>query len=195
MADETRERIIAATNELFRQRGYNGTGLAAIGKLADATTGSIYHFFPGGKSELANAVVRETGAAYGELFALIVGQYPDRPDEGVRAFFNGAADVLETDDFIDPCPIGTVAREVASTDDELRQATGVVFAGWADRVAAQIEGTENPSAEALDLAGAVVAMIEGGFIIARAQRDASLLRAMGDQAASLVAQHMSKVRG
>lgn len=187
MADETRGRIISATNELFRRHGYNGTGLAAIGRLANATTGSIYHFFPGGKSELAKAVIVETGAAYGELFALISIEDAENPAEGVRAFFRGAADVLDQDDFIDPCPIGTIAREVASTNDELRQSTDLVFSAWAAIVAQQIAGTSRPGPKAIDVATAVLGMLEGGFVLARAKRDSRLLRTMGDQAAELVA--------
>ncbi len=38
---------------------------------AEATTGSLYHFFLGGKSELARAVVSETGLAYEQLFEAI----------------------------------------------------------------------------------------------------------------------------
>jgi AcrR family transcriptional regulator len=195
MADETRDRIIAATNELFRRHGYNGTGLAAIGRLAKATTGSIYHFFPGGKSELARAVVIETGAAYGELFALISLEDADNPAEGVRAFFSGAADILEQDDYIDPCPIGTIAREVASTDDELRRATNLVFSSWADLLARQIAGTDTPGPKAMETATAVVGMLEGGFIISRARRDSQILRAMGDQAADLVAMNTARDEG
>jgi len=187
MAEETRGRIISATNELFRRHGYNGTGLAAIGRLAMASTGSIYHFFPGGKSELAKAVIVETGAAYGELFALISVEDAENPAEGVRAFFRGAADVLDQDDFIDPCPIGTIAREVASTDDELRQSTDVVFSAWAEILAQQVAGTSRPGPKAVDVATAVLAMLEGGFVLARAKRDSQLLRTMGDQAAELVA--------
>ena len=49
----TRERIVTATNELFRRRGYNGTSLKDVTVASGATTGSLYHFFPGGKAELA----------------------------------------------------------------------------------------------------------------------------------------------
>lgn len=194
-ANDTRARIVSATNELFRRHGYNGTGLAAIGQLANATTGSIYHFFPGGKSELARAVVLETGQTYGELFNLIALDASNDPAEGVRAFFNGAADTLEQDGYIDPCPIGTVAREVASSDDLLRQATDTVFASWAELLAVQISHTHNPSPAAIDVATAVLGMLEGGFVLARARRDAQLLRNIGTQAAQLVSLQTATEQG
>ena len=115
----TRDRIIVATNELFRRYGYNGTTLTQISEASAATIGSIYHFFPGGKEALAVAVVETTGAVYRELFESIVAEADDAAAAYVD-FFNGAAAVLEESDFIDPCPIGTIAREVANTSEPLR---------------------------------------------------------------------------
>ena len=57
----TRQRIVAATGELFRTQGSNGTSLAQVTQQAHAPTGSIYHFFPGGKEELGEAVIRRVG--------------------------------------------------------------------------------------------------------------------------------------
>ena len=185
MAEETRQRIIAATNELFRRVGYNGAGLSEISRTSGATTGSIYHFFPGGKSELTQHVLTETGDAYRELFEMIL-DAEDSLADGMLAFFDGAAEVLEGDDFIDPCPIGTVAREVASTDDEVRNAASQVFAGWVDALTERLTDGQAPTDEARTTATAVIAMIEGGFILSRTHRDADLMRRMGSQAALLV---------
>ena len=101
----TRDRIIAATNELFRRTGYNATSLSQISKASGATIGSIYHFFPGGKDALTVEVIRSTGLAYRDLFTLMMDQAPDVPS-GFAAFFDGAADVLVESDYLDPCPIG-----------------------------------------------------------------------------------------
>ena len=127
----TRDRLLAATNESFRKRGYNGTSLKQVTSAANAPTGSLYHFFPGGKDDLAAAVITTSGAAYRELFEAIADAAAS-PEAAVTDFFDGAAAVLEETDFIDPCPIGTVAREVASTNEPLRIATEQVFAGWID---------------------------------------------------------------
>jgi hypothetical protein len=44
-----------------------------------------------------------------------------------------------------------------------------------------------PKRSATHLATAIVAMIEGGFVLARAQRDASVLRVLGIQMEKLTA--------
>ena len=182
---KTRDRLIAATNELFRRRGYNGTGLKDVTTAAEATTGSLYHFFPGGKSELARAVVAETGRAYEELF-IAIADAADGPAEGVGDFFDGAAAVLAETDYIDVCPIGTVAREVANTDDALRAISDQVFAGWILALAQRLTVAGVPEAAARALATTVVAALEGGFILTRTGRDAEVLRTIGAQMRRLV---------
>jgi AcrR family transcriptional regulator len=189
----TRQRLVAATNELFRRRGYNGTGLKEVTVTAEATTGSLYHFFPGGKSELAAAVITETGAAYQQLFELIADGAPGVAD-GVRDFFDGAAAVLAETDYVDVCPIGTVAREVASTDETLRATSGRVFAGWIDALTARLVDAGLDRPEAKDVATSVVAALEGGFILSRTARDADLLRSIGAQMHDLVAGRVATAR-
>ena len=70
----TRERIVAASSELFRHRGYAGTGLKAILAASRAPYGSLYHFFPGGKEELGVAALQAGGVTYRELVELF---FPD----------------------------------------------------------------------------------------------------------------------
>ena len=94
----TRDRIIVATNELFRRHGYNGTSLSQISDAANAPIGSIYHFFPGGKEALAVAVVETTGAVYRDLFISIVTEADD-PAAAYVDFFAGAAALLEESDY------------------------------------------------------------------------------------------------
>ncbi len=185
-AGPTRERIVTATAELFRRQGYRGTGLKDITRAAGATTGSVYHFFPGGKAELARAVVIETGAAYQQLFELIAGAAGSAA-AAVGDFFDGAAEVLAQSGYLDVCPIGAVAREVASTDDELRAATAQVFDGWTKAAAARLRADGIDYRTARELALVVVALLEGGFTLARADQDAAILRRLGRQARSLVA--------
>src|SRR5690348_1967899 len=158
----TRDRFLTATNESFRRRGYNGTTLKHVTAAAHAPTGSLYHFFPGGKDELAAEVITMSGAAYRELFETIA-DAAAKPGDAVTDFFEGAALVLEETDFIDPCPIGTVAREVASTNEPLRVATERVFASWIDAATTRLAaaGVDNGKAERLAIA--IVASLEGGF--------------------------------
>jgi AcrR family transcriptional regulator len=175
----TRERIMTATAELFRRRGYNGTGLKDVTVAAEATVGSLYHFFPGGKISLAEAVLTESGAAYRALFELIADEHEGVADALV-AFFDGAAEALEHGDFVDICPIGTVAGEIATTHDALRGACDRVFISWMDALAVRLERDLTPH-DAHALATTIVAALLGALLIARCRRDAEPLRIAGQR--------------
>ena len=185
MAVGTRDRIVTATAELFRRQGYNGTGLKQVTTAAGAPFGSLYHHFPGGKEELAEEVLRTSGAAYGALFELVADAAAD-PVSAITDFFDGAAAVLEETGYLDACPIGTVALEVASTNDRLRRATHDVFESWIAACAARLvdEGVEPERAR--ELATALVAGVEGGFMLSRAARSPEPMRTTGRLLAELV---------
>ena len=181
----TRDRIIVATNELFRRQGYHGTSLSQISDASGATTGSIYHFFPGGKEALAVAVIEATGEVYRELFESIVAEAAD-PATAFIDFCSGAAAVLEETDFIDPCPIGTIAREVASCNEPLREAAQRAFESWIAAARAHLEAAGVRADVAAELAALFVSSVEGMFVLSRTRRDTAVLHAAGRHFAALV---------
>ncbi|HEY2481838.1 MAG TPA: TetR/AcrR family transcriptional regulator, partial [Caulobacteraceae bacterium] len=63
---DTRTRLIRAAEQLLRIQGYAGTGLKQLTTTAEAPWGSLYHFFPGGKAELAVAAAAYAGEFYAE---------------------------------------------------------------------------------------------------------------------------------
>jgi AcrR family transcriptional regulator len=170
--------LLTATGELFRQRGYHGTSLKQVTTAAGAPMGSLFHFFPGGKEELADAVLRTSGAAYGELFEVVYDAAAD-PASAITDFFDGAAAVLERTGYLDACPIGTVALEVASTNDRLRQATADVFASWIESATVRLLAAGLAQDRAVGLATALVAAVEGGFMLSRAAQSPEPMRTAG----------------
>jgi AcrR family transcriptional regulator len=48
-----RERLINGARRLLAEKGYAGMELRDVAEVGDAPRGSIYHHFPGGKSQLA----------------------------------------------------------------------------------------------------------------------------------------------
>jgi AcrR family transcriptional regulator len=174
----TRDRILFATAELFRRQGYNGTGLKQVVAEADAPFGSLYHHFPGGKVELAEEVIEKAGAFFQ---ALVTAVYDEEAgtEASVRAVFSGAAETLEATDYEDACPIATVALEVASTDDRLRAATALVFERWTVALEERIGDRERSLA--------IIAALEGAFVLCRASRSTEAMHAAGTMAAALLA--------
>ena len=68
-APDTRERILAAAQRLFRKRGYQATGLNDILEAANAPKGSLYHHFPGGKEAIGVCVVEKISTSLLSLLA------------------------------------------------------------------------------------------------------------------------------
>src|SRR5437667_4333121 len=93
MPAATRERIVAKSAALFRRQGYTGTGVKQIVAEASAPFGSLYHFFPGGKEQLGDEVIRWSGQMYLQLFMTVAADAPDVAT-GVERFFDGAAETL-----------------------------------------------------------------------------------------------------
>ncbi len=174
----TRDRIIVATNELFRRQGYHGTSLSQISEASDATIGSIYHFFPGGKEALAVEVIETTGAVYRELFESIASAAAD-PAGAFVDFFAGAAAVLEESDYIDPCPIGTIAREVANTSEPLRVAAARALGSWIEACRDHLRRAGVDERDAHQLAEVFVAAVEGTFVLCRTLRSTEPAAAAG----------------
>ena len=56
---EKREMILEKASTLFSQKGYFGVGINEIVSACDIPKGSFYHYFPGGKNQLAVAVVHD----------------------------------------------------------------------------------------------------------------------------------------
>ena len=186
----TKQRILYASAELFRRRGYTGTGLKQISQASHAPFGSLYHHFPGGKEELGEDVIRQAG----EFFRVLVESvFEDEPDlvSGVRAVFDGAAETVRVTDFQDACPIAVIALEVASTNERLRLATADVFESWITSATARFAAAGFPRRRARELALALIAALEGAFVLARALRDTTALSVAGRTLAATVERELA----
>jgi AcrR family transcriptional regulator len=185
VATTTRDRIIEASSALFMQRGYAASGLKDISSAGAATIGSLYHFFPGGKEELAAETLRTSGAAYQALVEAVFDS-EDGIVAGVRACFDGAAAALEATDYADACPIATVALEVASSNEPLRIVTNEIFERWIESAATRLERGGVDPARTRELAMVLVAGLEGGFLLSRAAKSPAPMRAIGGAMVQLV---------
>ncbi len=194
MASSTKDRIIDSSAELFRRQGYTGTGVKQIVAAANAPFGSVYHFFPGGKEQLGAEVIRSSGQLYFQLFATIAAQAPDAV-RAVGDFFSGAAETLEETDYADACPIATVALEVASTSEPLREATADVFENWIDSAAEYFVAAGVRPDEARALALSILSLLEGAFIFCRSMRTIEPLRIARASAVTALETALASARG
>jgi AcrR family transcriptional regulator len=152
---------------------------------AEAPFGSLYHFFPGGKEQLGEDVLRTGGAFFLALYEQIATAAPDLPT-AVADFFAGAAATLTATDYADACPIATVAGEIASTHDVLRGAAADAFESWIAALTADAIAHGTPPDAARPLALSVLALLEGAFLLSRTLRSTEPMAAAGQAAVALV---------
>lgn len=193
MATETRERIVQHSAELFRRQGFAGTGVKQIVAEASAPFGSLYHFFPGGKEQLGEEVIRTSGALYGQLIDAFFRPGAD-PVAATRNFFAAAAASVRESGYADACPIATVALEVSSTSEPMRQACADVFDGWLDGATERLVECGLPRKRSRALAFELIAALEGAFVLARALRSTEPIEVAGAAVTASVREAMAKQR-
>jgi AcrR family transcriptional regulator len=193
MATETRARIVQRSAELFRRQGFAGTSVKQIVAEASAPFGSLYHFFPGGKEQLGEEVIRSSGAIYGRLLDAFFRPGED-PVAATRNFFAGAAATVRESDYADACPIATVALEVSSTSEPMRQACADVFQSWVDAATERLVETGLTRKRSRELAFSLIAALEGAFVLARALRSTEPIEVAGASMAAEMRQAVAAQR-
>lgn len=183
---DTRSRLVDAAATLFSRHGYAATGVKAVLSAAEATYGSLYHFFPHGKQQLGVAVLERGGDFYREM---VEGFYPPGVDvvEATAASFLGAAELLVATDFADACPIATIALEVASSDEPMRHAAAAGFESWLTVLEGRFVAAGMEQHRARDVAVELFCLIEGAFLLARTTRSTGPVVVAGRAAAAAVA--------
>jgi AcrR family transcriptional regulator len=187
----TKQRIVERSATLFMRQGYASTGVKQIVAEAGAPFGSLYHFFPAGKEQLGAETIRWSGARYAQLIDVFFAPGAD-PVAATRAFFAAAGETLRETGYADACPIATVALEVSSTSEPMREACAEVFESWIGLTQARLVESGLTARAARALAISILASLEGAFVLARALRSTEPLLAAGEDAAAAVRRALSR---
>ena len=187
-ASDTRERLLDATIRLLRRQGYTATGIKQIVAEGDAPLGSIYHYFPGGKEQIAV----EALARVGERIRMGIASLANVADvpATVNAFFVHNAERLRDSDYQRGCPIATVALETSSDIERIRQVCEDVFKGWQDALTHVFTEAGIPEVDAAALATFVLSSYEGALTKSRALRDIQPMLTSGAAVASVLHAHL-----
>ncbi|WP_127502297.1 TetR/AcrR family transcriptional regulator [Actinoplanes solisilvae] len=163
---DNRRLIIDSAKELFWHRGYSTTSPKQVMADAGVGQGSFYHHFPT-KPELGQEVIRENGRdLIASVRAAMKGLATGR--DRLVAFLGSAGDALSG------CQIGGFAYDAGVlAEPALKEPLGAAFIELADLLESVVrEGQEDGSLSSkLDpaqTAAALLAVVEGAFVIARA---------------------------
>ncbi|MEV0531138.1 TetR/AcrR family transcriptional regulator [Kitasatospora sp. NPDC050463] len=181
----TRERIVRSTSRLLQRQGYEGTGIKQISREAEATLGSVYHFFPGGKQELAAEAIRHSDREFAELLRAGLAAADD-PAEAMTACTGLLATGLRESDWQDGCPITSTALETIGRAPVIEQAVAEAFTHWRAVVAEKLLAAGLGADDARELAATVVSTLEGAELTAQVARSEEPLHLAGKHLARLV---------
>ncbi|MFZ3471983.1 TetR/AcrR family transcriptional regulator [Streptomyces sp. 4.24] len=181
----TRDRLVRTASRLMQRGGYENTPVKQLVREAGATLGSLYHFFPGGKQELAVAAIHYGDEEFTELISAGLASHPD-PARAVEAVAELLADALAASDWREGCPVTTTALETVGRIPELQTACARAFAHWEEIVAAKLLASGHPEARARDLASTVINTLEGAETSAQVTRSRTPLLVAGRHLARLV---------
>lgn len=181
---DTRTRLLEATQDLLWERGYAATSPKDILRRSGAGQGSMYHHFTGKQDLAVSALERSADAMRTEAESLLSGAgsaldrviaYLERQRDTLRGCRMGRmtydSDVLATPDLLKP-----VAQTLEWLVDALAEA---ISQGIADH---EFPQTTDPHR----LASTVVATVQGGYVLARAQQDVAAFDAAVDGAVELL---------
>ncbi|TDE54629.1 TetR/AcrR family transcriptional regulator [Nonomuraea mesophila] len=181
----TRERIVRTTSRLMQRQGYEATGLKQISQEAQATLGSIYHFFPGGKRELAVEAVRHGDREFAQFIRASFDSEDD-PAAAIVACSRDLAKGLRASGWLDGCPVTTAALESAGRVPEIQQAAENAYENWRTLVRDKLSRSGFADDVAHDLAYSVINMLEGAELSAQMSQSEAPLKIAGRHLARLV---------
>ncbi len=167
----TREKLIHTTAKLVWNHGYFGTGITEILEQSSVPKGSMYHHFPKGKDQIIIASIHHSGAIMQEKFKDVLRSKGAL--EGLCAIVDLLRDEMKKSDFQHCCPIATVALDISSHNEEIRQVCQEMYVSWQEGLASYLESRSIE--KAMDKSRLFFIMIEGAFILSKAQRDLSFL--------------------
>jgi TetR/AcrR family transcriptional regulator, transcriptional repressor for nem operon len=185
----TRQRIVAAAAGLVFEQGVAGTTIEDVQAAAGVSASQLYHYFSS-KNAVVRAVIQYQehcviGAQERALAHL------DTLD-GLRAWADAVVDVQRQMHCRGGCPIGSLGSELAETDPEARFEVAASFERWAGAIrdglhSMQAHGRLSAGASPDELAVAVLAALQGGFLLGQVQRSVRPLQIALDAMLALIA--------
>jgi len=173
--ERVRSRIIQAAARLIYEQGVAGTTLDDVKKAALVSGSQMYHYFPD-KDELLQAVI--------DYQADVITGNQQQADlgsaEGLRAWRDMVIAQAKTANGRGGCPLGSLTGQLAETDPEARALLASGFGRWQAAIGdglrrARSAGRLPAEVDPDDLAVTLLAVLQGGLLLAQAQRDSQPL--------------------
>lgn len=175
-----RELIVSTAARLFFSQGYHATGLNQIIKESSTPKGSLYHYFPHGKEELAHECIQKANENILQKFEEVFAAH-DNTGDAIQQFIHDLAIETEAAGFTGFLPFSFwAAVETSCISHQLRIACQDVFAGWQRIITKHLilDGIGEKKAEEMGLL--VISLMEGALIISLTNQDKQPLLTAAD---------------
>ncbi|MER6086031.1 TetR/AcrR family transcriptional regulator [Streptomyces sp. NPDC001833] len=184
--------MLRSTAALLREYGASATSIDRVLAHSGAPRGSVYHHFPGGRTQLVEEAVRLAGSFMAGV--IDTAMQADDPVEAIDTFFTVWRDRLVESSFRAGCPIVAVAVETNDEAPQLVRTAGAVFAGWQDAFTALFRRHQIPEDRGRRLAALIVAAEEGAVVMGRAQQSTEPIEAVAAEIHDLLIHTLSTTR-
>jgi AcrR family transcriptional regulator len=161
-----RDDIVPALGEIFREYGFEGTSLSVITEQTGLGKGSLYHFFPGGKEEMASVVLAEIDDWFQTNVCRPLREADD-PTIGIDHMFSAVAEYFRAGRRV--CLVGVFALD--NTRDRFADAVKSYFTDWASSLTKALSRSGYSPTEARALTEDILGGIQGALVLARALDD------------------------
>jgi len=151
---------------VFQDHGYEGASLADLSRATGLGKSSLYHHFPGGKEQMAEAVL-EKGKAFIQSAVAEVAKSPEPLKVRIRKII-AALDRLYAGGR-NPCVLGRLA--VSEIGPVGRKLAHDIFAIWTDAVAHLARESGMSQARSRHFAEDWIARVQGSLILYAANGD------------------------
>jgi TetR/AcrR family transcriptional repressor of nem operon len=180
----SRGRIVDAAATVMFESGVAGTSLDDVLALSGTSKSQLYHYFRD-KDDLVRAVVRHQAEVVmkahlpeGEALESIA---------ALRRWRQRVVAMTESIGCVGGCPVGSLANELAESDEETRSVVQASIEEWEGELAAglavmKLRGRLRPEADPAALAEALMAALQGGLLLSKVQRNSRPLARALDMA-------------
>ncbi|MEC4679284.1 MAG: TetR/AcrR family transcriptional regulator [Nitrospirales bacterium] len=160
------EELLDRLTSVFRTHGFEGASLSLISKATGLQRASLYHRFPGGKEEMAKAVL-ERAWTWLHYHALSPLKGPGKPEErvkkmakGLHAFFSGGTNSCLLD-----------SLSFGSGESAINKYVQEGMGAWVEALAKVARETGIPAKKARLQAQDAIGRIEGSLVMVRVLKD------------------------